>query len=181
LKFFRVFIVAISFTCCLSACKQGQETPPIPEEKMKKVLVDIHLAETYSQGLGDSVANKFEKNSDSLTGFYTSILKHYDLSFKDFNKALDWYKKRPVKLDSLYGKVLTQLIELKAQRGIKDIDETKPKNDSAALMPKPLDTLRPRTDSLKFKNIAADTTRRNKKDTLLRKHIQAKPFIKPTK
>lgn len=181
LKFLRVFIVVISFICCLSACKQGQETPPIPEEKMGKILVDIHLAETYSQGLGDSATNKFEKNSDSLTGFYTSILKHYDLSFKEFNEALEWYKERPVILDSLYGKVLTQLVELKAEKGIKDVDETVPRNDSAAMLPRPLDSLKPGISSMKVKNITGDTTKRNRKDTLLRKQIQAKPAIKPTK
>jgi hypothetical protein len=181
LRFFRVFIVIISLACCLPACKQGQEVPPVPQDKMGKILVDIHLAETYSQGLGDSVTNKFEKNTDSLTGFYTSILKHYDLNFKEFNEALEWYKERPVILDSLYSKVLTQLIELKAQKGIKDIDEATPKNDSAVLSPKPLDTLKPRTDSIKFKNIAADTTKRIKKDSLFRKRLQGKPTNKPTK
>lgn len=182
MKFLRVFIVAISFICCLSACKQGQETPPVPEEKMGKILADIHLAEAYSQGLGDSVTNKFEKNSDSLTGFYTSILKHYDLSFKDFNEALEWYKERPVMLDTLYSKVLTQLIELKAQKGIKDIDATVPKDDNAALLPKPLDTLMPRTDSIKFKNITtSDTAKRIRRDSLFRRRIQDKSTNKPTK
>jgi hypothetical protein len=181
LKFFLVLFLAIVSFTCLPACKQGQETPPIPEKKMGKILVDIHLAETYSQGLGDSATNKFEKNTDSLAGFYTSILKHYNLSFKEFNEALEWYKERPVTLDSLYGKVLIQLIELKAQKGIKDIDEATPKNDSAALAPRPLDTLKPRTDSIKFKNIAADTGKSNRKDSLFRKRIQAKPIIKPTK
>jgi hypothetical protein len=166
----------------LAACKQGQEVPPVPEEKMGKILVDVHLAETYSQGLGDSAANKFEKNTDSLTGFYTSILKHYDLSFKEFNEALEWYKERPVILDSLYSKVLTQLIELKAQKGIKDIDETVPKNDSAALLPKPLDTLKRRTDSIMFKNIAtSDTAKKIRRDSLFRKRMQDKPANKLTK
>lgn len=180
MKLFRTFILIISFTCCLSACKQGQETPPIPEEKMGKILVDIHLAETYSQGLGDSAKNKFEKNSDSLTGFYTSILKHHDLSFKEFNEALEWYKERPVILDSLYSKVLTQLIELKAQKGIKDVDETEPKKDSVTT-PKPLDTLKLRADSVKLKSIVPDTTKSSRKDTLLRSRIQTKPITKPTK
>jgi hypothetical protein len=164
----------------LSACKQGQEAPPIPEEKMGKILVDIHLAETYSQGLGDSAKNKFEKNTDSLTGFYTSILKHHDLSFKEFNEALEWYKERPVILDSLYSKVLTQLVELKAQKGIKDMEETETKKDSVTI-PKPLDTLKPRTDSVKFKNVVADTVKKNRKDTLLRNRVQAKPTTNPTK
>jgi hypothetical protein len=165
----------------LSSCKQGQETPLVSEEKMEKILVDIHLAETYSQGLGDSVTNKFEKNLDSLTGFYTSILKHYNLSFKEFNEALEWYKERPVTLDSLYGKVLTQLVELKVQKGIKDVDETIPKNDSVALSPKPLDSIRPGISSMKVKNIDTDAVKSNRKDSLFRKRIQAKPFIKPTK
>lgn len=89
---------------------------------MKQVLADIHLAEAYSQGLGDSTRNRFDKNYDSLAGFYSSILKHYDLSFEDFNEAIAWYKKRPVMMDSLYAKVLTQLMEIKSRAGLKDIE-----------------------------------------------------------
>lgn len=182
MRFLCLFIVIVSFTCFLPSCKQEQETPPVPEEKMGKILVDIHLAETYSQGLGDSAANKFEKNKDSLTGFYTSILKHYNLSFKEFNEAMEWYKARPIVLDSLYGKVLIQLIELKAQKGIRDVDEATPKKDSAALAGKLLDTLKPRTDSIKFKNITTpDTTKKIRRDSLFRKRIQDKSINKPTK
>lgn len=103
-----------------AGCRSGKETPPIPAQTMERVLVDIHLAEIYSQGLGDSVKNRFEKNYDSLGGFYVSILKHYNLSFEEFNDALDWYRERPGTIDSLYARVLTRFNELKASKGIAD-------------------------------------------------------------
>jgi len=122
LEQFLLLCTGILLCWLFTGCKQGQETPPVPQEKMEQVLLDMHLAETYSQGLGDSTKNKFEKNYDSLSGFYTSILKHYDLSFEDFNKALEWYKKRPAMADTLYGKVLNRLNELKAKENIREAD-----------------------------------------------------------
>lgn len=107
----------------LYSCKQGKETPPVPEEQMQQVLLDIHLAETYSQGLGDSTPNRFQKNYDSLAGFYTSILKHHNMSLASFNEAMAWYRERPSRIDTLYGKVLTSLNELKARSGIDDETE----------------------------------------------------------
>lgn len=107
----------------LPACKQDKESPPIPEEQMQEILLDMHLAETYSQGLGDSTVNRFQKNYDSLAGFYTSILKHHNLSFESFNEALEWYKERPDRIDTLYARVLGRLTEIKAGSGIGDIEE----------------------------------------------------------
>ncbi len=123
---------------------------------MKQVLTDMHLAEVYCQGLGDSARNRFDKNYDSLTGFYISILKHYDLSFAQFNEALDWYKKRPVLMDSLYARVLSQLMEVKSRAGLKDVEPSSDPASSATvglskpgedtLVQAPKDTLSQRSD-----------------------------------
>ncbi len=153
--------------CSIFSCKQGQEKPPIPEAKMQEVLVDMHLAESYSQGLGDSSANRFQKNYDSLAGFYTSILKHHKLSFEEFNEALEWYKERPMLIDTLYGKVLTRLTEMKARSGMKDFEEdTKAAAPAAAIPPdtaaigtrpqdKPQDIKTGKTDTAAKKNKVA--------------------------
>jgi hypothetical protein len=132
LKLLRALSLSL-LLCSIFSCKQGQEKPPVPEEKMQEILVDMHLAESYSQGLGDSSVNRFQKNYDSLASFYTSILKHHSLSFEDFNEALEWYKERPMRIDTLYGKVLNQLNELKARSGIKDLED--PTAPAAAVPP----------------------------------------------
>lgn len=102
----------------------------MPEGEMEQILLDIHLAETYSQGLGDSSVNRFQKNYDSLAGFYTSVLRHHKLSFEHFNEALEWYKQRPERIDTLYARVLNRLNELKASAGISDLEETPPQQAS---------------------------------------------------
>ncbi len=111
---------------CFASCKAPKEKPPIPFGKMKEVMFDLHLAETYSQGLGDTTGNKFDKNYDSLAVFYASVLKHHEISFEAFNEALDWYRKRPSQMDSLYAAILNELNTLKAKEGIKDIDDDSP-------------------------------------------------------
>jgi len=126
---------------------------------MAGILLDIHLAESYSQGLGDSMTNKFEKNYDTLPSFYTSILKHHDVSFEDFNEAMDWYKQRPVNIDTLYGKVINQLNELKAAKGINDLKEDKKE-----------ETVRRTADSMKRQLSTADTAK-SKADSLQKKSI----------
>lgn len=90
---------------------------------MVKVLTDMHLAEVYSQGIGDSVRNRFEKNYDSLSAFYISILKHHKLGFETFNETIAWYKERPAMMDSLYAKVLSNVVEIRSRAGIKDPEE----------------------------------------------------------
>lgn len=147
---------------CFASCKAPKEKPPIPFGEMKELMFDIHLAETYSQGLGDTTGNKFDKNYDSLAVFYSSIFKHHKITFDEFNKALEWYRERPAQMDSLYAGILDQLNTLKAKEGIKDIDD---------------DTAPPQTatsDSLKNAGTPKDTLTKADKEadtskTLLRK------------
>lgn len=142
-----VIVFLLLIATLWSSCKQGQEEPPIPERTMQQILLDMHIAEAYSMGLGDST-NRFKKNYDSLAVFYKSVLKHYNISFEEFNKAMEWYEERPVLIDSLYGKVLNQLNELKAREGIHDIEADKPSGlstDTALAKPPSLGT----KDSLK--------------------------------
>ena len=124
-------------------------------------MYDIHLAETYSQGLGDTTGNKFDKNYDSLAVFYSSIFKHHKITFEEFNEALEWYRKRPAQMDSLYAGILDRLNTLKAKEGIKDIDDASPPKPTA---PDSLKKAGTRKDSLTNANKEADTSK-----TLLRK------------
>jgi len=149
-----------------ASCKQAKEKPPVDERKMTQILLDIHLAESYSQGLGDSMKNKFEKNYDTLPSFYTSILKHHSVSFEDFNEAMEWYKQRPVDIDTLYSKVINELNELKAKKGIKDIADAKNSENAT-----------PKFDSLKRNRSLADSTK--SRDSSTQKSIvKPKPTVK---
>jgi hypothetical protein len=170
LFFLFLFIIAVS----ISGCREGQETPPVAREKMGAILLDLQLAETYSQGLGDSTKNRFEKNRDSLTGFYASVLKHHNLDFKEFEEAMTWYKHHPMILDSVYNNMLTLMVEMKASRHISDSEELPVKKDSIATT---------RADSAKGlrdilpKDSLTNTIRQQFRDTILHR---TKPF-KPAK
>lgn len=146
---------------CFASCKAPKEEPPVPFDEMKALMLDIHLAETYSQGLGDTTGNKFDKNYDSLAVFYASIFKHHKLTFEEFNEALGWYRKRPSQMDSLYAGILEQLNTLKAKEGIKDIDNTADQGPR----PPAFDSLKKAgspNDSLKKENKQADTANKPK-------------------
>jgi hypothetical protein len=114
--------------------------------------------------LGDSVKNKFEKNYDSLTIFYSSILKHYNVSYEEFQDAMDWYKAHPVVIDSLYNKVINQISETKAKEQIKDvvpIDPSRPDTINKK------DSLKNVKDSILSKKKIAPAT----KDTIAPKKV----------
>ncbi len=116
-------ILFLLVSMMLFSCKQRKERPPIPEKKMEAVLLDLHLAEVYSQGLGLEQNQRYEKNYDTLPDLYLTVLKHYDLSLQSFDEAIQWYKEHPILLDSLYQNIINRFNELKAKEGIMDIEE----------------------------------------------------------
>lgn len=153
---------------CFASCKAPKEKPPIPFQDMKALMLDIHLAETYSQGLGDTTGNKFDKNYDSLPVFYASVLKHHNLTFEEFNEALQWYRDRPMQMDSLYAGILDQLNTLKAKEGIKDIDDSSPQPAAGPAKPDSLKS----GDKLAKDSLAAKTTKKETDTTGKNKHKQ---------
>lgn len=107
--------------CFAGACKQSENKPPVARNKMAQVIADLQVAETYSLGLHaqkDSNVLRFTKNTDSLYVFYSSILKHYKISFDDFNQAIAWYKAHPTEMDSLLNASLDCLNKSKAKLGV---------------------------------------------------------------
>lgn len=133
----RVKLMSLVVLIGLTACKNKTlQDAPIPISNMAKILADMHLAESYSLGLGDSARNKFDKNYDSLTVFYHTVLNHYKLSINQFDDALNWYKSKPVFMDSLY-----QCIELRMDDLRKDYKLDELKQAAEIDNPKPADTL----------------------------------------
>jgi hypothetical protein len=120
LRFPLIYLFLFVFTMLQFGCKSLPDNPPIPQKKMADIVLDMQIAEIYSQGLGDSVKNKFEKNYDSLNGFYASVLKHYNISYSEFNEAMNWYKSHPQLMDSLFLKMNLRLAAIKNKENIKD-------------------------------------------------------------
>lgn len=116
-------LLVIQFT---NSCKSEKPQPPVSEKTMEKVIVDIQLAESYSLGMSSensqpSLTN-FNKNTDSLYQFYSAILNHYNLSYEQFKKAVDWYKNHPDNMDTLLNGAIEELNRQKAKLGLTDSD-----------------------------------------------------------
>lgn len=166
-------IVCILFCLSLCSCKKEPEHPPVPIDKMKHILLDLQLAETYSLGLGpDSTISRFSKNYDSLEVFYFAILNHYHLSFAQFNEALKWYKARPEQSDSLLSLVLDGFHVMQSAFHIPDEGgpELKKKgNDSVNSRISVTDRSRP---------LSPDTSRnKRRRDSILKLQLPKPPVL----
>ena len=123
-----IYLSFLGLFLSFTSCKRIEEKPPISMEKMKKVLLDLQIAETYSVGLNFdtlSPGNKFKKNYDSLSVFYGAVLNHHDLSITDFKEAMKWYENKPVLMDSLVMLTIEQMTEEQARLNIKDYEPEK--------------------------------------------------------
>ena len=86
---------------------EGDHLPP---EKMQKVLLDIQLAEVYGSMAGtDSLKHTGLRNNDSLIVYYHEVLAHHNITLQDFTQSLNWYRRHPDQLDSVYVKAMDKL------------------------------------------------------------------------
>ena len=99
---------------CVSCSEQPSSR--LTAAKMQRVLYDLHLAEAYSTIVGeDSTHRRNERNKDSLAVYYASILRHHNLTLDEFQQSLQWYKQRPEQLDSVYSKMIPEMLKLEAK------------------------------------------------------------------
>lgn len=125
MNYLKKLTLLLFFLCSGLACAQKETQAPIASEKMGKILLDIHLAEAYSIGLGDSSESgpkRFEKNYDSLKLYYATILAHHQLSLDEFYTSLNWYRDHPGIMDTLYLDMLEDLLAEKSARNIPDLE-----------------------------------------------------------
>ena len=72
--------------------------------------MDIHFAEASSVILNkDTTVHKGDKNLDSLAIFYNSVFRHHNISQKEFEESLHWYKQNPEQLDTIYAKLIPEV------------------------------------------------------------------------
>lgn len=101
---------------CLVSCKvTPNSTPPVPAEKMQKVLLDLHVAEVYSSMLDDSLHQARNKNMDSLAGYYSDVFAHHHITREEFAQGVEWYKKHPSEMDSLYKNLVRAAGEMETR------------------------------------------------------------------
>lgn len=111
-----IWVLGLSLGLSLGSCKQ-EEPPPIPAERMERILSDMHEAEVYSAMIPDSSQRWANKNLDSLYVFYQEIFAHHDLDPEEFEQAMAWYAARPVLLDSIYQRMIRRYAPESEQSG----------------------------------------------------------------
>ncbi len=99
---FFICSIFLLFSCTAPS----KEKPPIPLEKMTRVMTDIYIAEVQAAFSDSSRMLMKEKNEALLQQSYASILAHHQLSFEDFKEAYEWYIIHPQLMDTLYKDML---------------------------------------------------------------------------
>lgn len=99
----RVFFIFLIVNITI-ACNTGSEKPTINRQKMAKILVDVHIAESAMQNLQNA-----EKKDSIGRVYYNKIFKIHKVSGADFEQSLKYYRKDPVKMETLYKEVIAEL------------------------------------------------------------------------
>ncbi len=93
----------------LPACqsKKKQETPlPMPEEKLVRILTDVHLAEVAGQNLLGPARDSLEAE------YYRQIFRIHQADSAAFFQSLDILLKEPEHAKKIYEKVLENLAKI---------------------------------------------------------------------
>lgn len=99
----------------LTACGSESYKMPIQKDKLKAVLIDVHLAESI-------IESETQHMKDSLAAlYYPQIFEKHGVQSKDFDSTLSFLHQRPILMRDIYDEV------------IKDIEKiTKPMADTTS-------------------------------------------------
>jgi hypothetical protein len=98
------YVMGILLT--LVACNDADKQPHLSKEKMRAILLDINIAESYSSMVRDTINRIGAKNPDSLAAFYKAIFDHHKISREEYETSLAWYKSNPAEMDSLFSSLI---------------------------------------------------------------------------
>lgn len=115
---YRLIVISLLTTALLFSCDSMKEKPPIADDKMEQLLIDLQMAEVYSSITRDSVNNVTTKNIDTLAAYHRDILKHHNLTLDQFHNIVAWYKDHSEKLDSVYARALPRMTALESRYSI---------------------------------------------------------------
>lgn len=105
----KQFILYFLLFTIFFSCTNEEKIPDyvISEDKMVEVLVDMELKQAeikYKIAQGDSTVKNY-------TPEFEKTLKNHNLTFKQFNKNLDYYCSKPLIMQELYIQVIELLSE----------------------------------------------------------------------
>ncbi len=113
----KTIFIALFFLMNATACQQ--EPKPLSQDRMGKILTEMHIAESYAQFLPKDSDLTEIKNKDSLKKYIASILTENKTTETEFKQSMDWYKSRPELLDSVYQQVLSNIAIWQSKTGRK--------------------------------------------------------------
>ncbi|MDB5283792.1 MAG: putative lipoprotein [Bacteroidota bacterium] len=105
-------IIPFILLLCIG-CKQklpGIPSSVIPIEKMKYILVDMHIADGVSQTKAQGGVNE----KQLIREYYAQIYKNNGVTEQDYIKSYHFYEDNPALLNKLYEDVLTEMSKVEA-------------------------------------------------------------------
>lgn len=100
----NIFCYLLVLLCLLGCGRHKGEI--IPQRKLVPLLVDMHLANALNSG---SMQNAMEAIDTSITEYYNTVLKKYNVTRADFDSTMAYYSKKPKQFDKIYEKVISKL------------------------------------------------------------------------
>lgn len=97
--------VGLIFFLLASQCKKESH---LSIQTMSNILLQMHLAESYSQILPKENTTIMTKNIDSLKNFDAAIFKEFHTTKEEFEQSLNYYKSKPELLDSIYQIIMNE-------------------------------------------------------------------------
>ncbi len=97
----------------LAACNEAAQKPSgmLPDEEMVEVLVALHLAEARA----DLLLIPRDSITPLLEARYAEIFAEKNIDSAAFNRSFAYYERNPEQMDSLYQKVIDNLVENEAK------------------------------------------------------------------
>jgi len=103
----KLHILLAASLCLTVSCKRKnrESNDHIPAKQMEKIMLDVNVAEAYSTLVKDSLHKPGEKNTDSLAVYYKTIFDHYHVTEEQYKESIEWYKRHPDDLDTLFNNI----------------------------------------------------------------------------
>lgn len=109
--FFYIFVLI--FSVGITACDTNEINKPehlIPQKKMIKMLVDVHLAKAYQQNQGYKDSIKF-----TSPDLYYSVLEKHGEADSVFVNSVIYYSSYPRAYEKMYNEVINILKEMEQE------------------------------------------------------------------
>ncbi|GEM_PF-1616428 len=100
LLIFGFFLFGFAMLSCNHQRREEKKTLPLPEDKLVKVLADVHIAEVAGQ-------NTIGPQRDSLEAlYYRQIFAIHQVDSADFFRSLAILQKEPERMREIYDRVI---------------------------------------------------------------------------